>query len=290
MNGEANSIKAHSGLIRDIAISPNGSIAITGGEDQLVKVWDLLNFRQSLVLRGYNSPINEIAFQPENDNIFYVFDDNHNNYVFDLNQGKIVENNPGEISIPKLIKSTSPNSERMILTDELDYLCLYGEGQEKIKILEKIPSTGSHIRFSANGERFTTFDCLRVNVWNSADGIHINYIGPKLLEQYDSFGPNEKLPKNLRDEQIEFYRMMKITISVSNQGPSCVDISPDGRRVITGQHSTNNVVLWEAFSGKEIAHLKGHKEMITSITFTPDGKNAISGDAGGNLFIWKLPL
>jgi len=66
-----------------------------------------------------------------------------------------------------------------------------------------------------------------------------------------------------------------------------VDISPDGRYVLSG--SFDSFILWDIAQGKKIQtfqHLKGFTGFTTAVAFSPDGKHFASGGKGMKL--WDL--
>lgn len=54
-----------------------------------------------------------------------------------------------------------------------------------------------------------------------------------------------------------------------------VAFSPDRKTLALGAGPL--VVLWDATTGKEFHHLKGHADMVTAIAFAPDGRLATAG-------------
>jgi len=62
-------------------------------------------------------------------------------------------------------------------------------------------------------------------------------------------------------------------------------ISPDGR-VVAGDLTENDIFLWDAFTGKKIGTLKGHRGSITSLCFSADGRFLVSGSADTTVLIW----
>jgi WD40 repeat protein len=70
--------------------------------------------------------------------------------------------------------------------------------------------------------------------------------------------------------------------------------SSDGRFIVSssGEHKTSphdtTVRIWDAVSGAEIRNLKGHNKLIAALALSPDGRYIVSGDWGGNVFIWDF--
>jgi hypothetical protein len=79
----------------------------------------------------------------------------------------------------------------------------------------------------------------------------------------------------------------------------CVAISPDGRRALSGSgelpgsqeipaKTIGSVCLWEIESGTEIHRLDGEEDAITSVSFSPDGKQALFGSFRGAVVLWDV--
>jgi len=58
-------------------------------------------------------------------------------------------------------------------------------------------------------------------------------------------------------------------------------MSPDGRRVLTGGDD-HTLRLWDVESGKELKRFEGHKSLVNSVAFSPDGRFALSAGGGSD--------
>jgi hypothetical protein len=69
-------------------------------------------------------------------------------------------------------------------------------------------------------------------------------------------------------------------------------MSPDGS-FIAGCLDREVIVLWDAFTGKQLGKLEGHRGEIGSLVFSPDGRFLVSASADTTILIWdwkrKLP-
>jgi WD40 repeat protein len=55
-------IKYDSGEIKALALSPDGTVLVFGGDDKVIRVWDTKNWRQAGMLHGHTSTITDLAF------------------------------------------------------------------------------------------------------------------------------------------------------------------------------------------------------------------------------------
>jgi glucose repression regulatory protein TUP1 len=70
-------------------------------------------------------------------------------------------------------------------------------------------------------------------------------------------------------------------------GVTSVAISPDSRLVAAG--SLDKMVrVWDAYDGKLLEQLEGHKDSVYSVAFMPDGNTLVSGSLDKTLKLWQL--
>jgi WD40 repeat protein len=69
----------------------------------------------------------------------------------------------------------------------------------------------------------------------------------------------------------------------------CFDVSRDGTSLASANYSDENwIYLWNVNTGKLIKTLKGHKDPVRCVAFSPDGKFLASGDENKLIFVWDL--
>ena len=70
-----------------------------------------------------------------------------------------------------------------------------------------------------------------------------------------------------------------------------VAFSPDGTKIVSScWGDQNNLIIWDAITGKRLCNLVGHPNNVMSVAFSPDGKKIVSSCWGGqnNLLVWTL--
>ncbi len=70
---------------------------------------------------------------------------------------------------------------------------------------------------------------------------------------------------------------------------------PDDRFLITAAEDVfwgsrrRLLVLRDGRTGTRLAELGGHRAAVHAVVFSPDGRHAVSGDAGGDIYLWTMP-
>src|SRR5439155_16382321 len=63
---ELATLRGHQGLVRSLALSPDGTLLASGGEDHQIRVWDAATYQLRLTLDGHTDTVNSVAFAPDN--------------------------------------------------------------------------------------------------------------------------------------------------------------------------------------------------------------------------------
>ena len=68
------------------------------------------------------------------------------------------------------------------------------------------------------------------------------------------------------------------------------ELSPDGRflaiTIPNWQDKDFSIQLWDGKTGERLHTLRGHKRSVTALTFSPDSKTLVSGDAYETIRVW----
>ena len=131
-----------------------------------------------------------------------------------------------------------------------------------------------------------------IKLWNLETGKKIRTLqGHEDIVLSVSFSPDGKtLASGSKDKTIKLQNLQtskEIRILNWQDNPvSSVSFSPDGKTLATGSTLVVNgrlwpvtgktIKLWNLETGKEILTLKGHDNLVLSVSFSPDGKTLAS--------------
>ena len=62
--------QGHSGVVRSVAFSSNGSRIVSGSDDKTVKIWNAATAEVENTLQGHSDAVRSVAFSSEGSSIF----------------------------------------------------------------------------------------------------------------------------------------------------------------------------------------------------------------------------
>jgi len=252
---EPNSIAAlffgYSKAVNAVALSGNGRWAVSGGEDNLLRLWDTA---AGLLLRTFDtetSGINSVAFSPDGRRILAACNDGRLR-LFDVAAGQsvsIMEGHAGEV----LSAAFSPGGQQV----------LSGGSDKAVKLWDA--ETGQLLKsFEGHSEEVLT-------VAFSADGRQaLSGSKDKTLKLWD----------------IETGQLLK-TFEGHTDAVTSSAFSPDGRQAISGSRD-RTVKLWDAAAGQLFKTFEGHTGEVLSVAFSPARGQILSASTDKTLRLWDV--
>jgi WD40 repeat protein len=274
-----------------VRFSPDGKALASAGSDGCAVVWDLAKAEKRMVLAPGEHPLRAVAFSPDGKQVATARiekDKEYNQFgvvrFWDAATGKELRGLKGELSRIVLALAFSPDGNKVAVGGYTPFRVEETKGraqvwdvskQQLIQSLDVKIDPITTVAFSPDGDLLATgagqgaLEDGEVTIWEVATG----------------------KPKQ----------------TLKTQGPAfAVDFSPDGKTLATGSGGLEPVEnarakirselkLWEVASGKAIRALKGSKDGVRCLAFSPDGKLLASGggtffiEDRGELNVWDVP-
>lgn len=255
-----------SGDVRTAALSTDGRLAISGGRNNEVRLWDVATGATLHEVRGFNSA-SAVALSPD---------------------GRLA-----------LIGRTSDSVVQMAIADET--LTLWDTSTGARLTVFEAPETSAlspvqAVAFSSDGRVAISGHTAGVMRWDVATGALLSSTAP-LVESFESVdtealdGDRGLVLTGGNDGVVRAWDMTtgKLIRTFGERGEvvSAVALSPDGGRALSGTQG-GALVLWDVATGAQIRALPGHAASVTSIAWSPDGAHVLTGSLDATARICNL--
>ncbi len=247
------------GKVRHIsaALSPDRKLLATGTMEKELRIWDVTSGRKTSTLTGHSGEVRAVAFSPN---------------------GKLLVSASGEVKVWDVASGMEASIRLKHIEPIFSFafspdskLLAAGYFDEKVRIFEL---ESGKVLFTLSGHGNTVGA-----VAFSPDGKTLATAGG------NQFGRNE--PNKLRLWEVASGTMVRAVPGLKKDGAvKAIAFSPDGKVVAVGG-TNNQLVLWDAGTGKEIRVLEA-KDKIFSLAFAPGGKTLAAAGDGGLAGIWDV--
>lgn len=248
----------HTGTVFSATISPDGLTALSGAEDGLLIWWDLATGKALRVITAHTAPIYSVAFTPDGMGaVAGAFRPDNRASLWNLQTGELLQEFVGHPN-GLLSVAVSPDG-RQLLTSGVDTsirLWDLATGRELQKLLGH-EGLAPSVTFNHNGRLMLSgsFD-LTVRLWTIVHGANVG------------------------------------RLRLAGDGPSIVNVSADGEWVAVGGNRgtigvwnrTEQTWQWVAAASEE-----GHTDRVSSISFSPDGRQLLSSSFDKKVLLWDVP-
>jgi len=285
----------HSNYVRSVAFSPDGLLALSGSEDNTLKLWKVSSGQCLRTFEGHSSNVWSVAFSPDGllalsgswDKTLKLWEvssgqclrtfeghsRNVNSVAFSPDGLLVLSAGGGddktlklwEVSSGQCLRTFSGHSNYVLSVafspDGL--LALSGSGDNTLKLWEV--SSGK---------------CLR-----TFEG-HSSYVNSVAFSPDGLLALSGSNDNTLKLWEVSSGKCLR-TFSGHNYYVRSVAFSPDGLLALSGSND-NTLKLWEVSSGQCLRTFEGHSSSVPSVAFSPDGLSVLSGSYDGTMILWGM--
>ncbi|CAD5216157.1 unnamed protein product [Bursaphelenchus xylophilus] len=240
-------ISGHTGWVRCVDVEPNNEWFATGGNDRIIKIWDLATGQLKLSLTGHISAVRAVKISHRHP---YLFSGGEDKQVkcWDLEYNKVVRHYHGHLSAVQdlalhpmldLLISTARDSTARVwdIRTKAQVFCLSGHTDTVASVVcqEMNPQviTGSHDS--------------TIRLWDLAAG--------------------------------------KSVCTLTNHKKSVRSLVLHPTLAMFASGSTDNIKQWKSVNGTFFQNLSGHNTMINTLAVNEDGV-LVSGGDNGTMHFW----
>ncbi|KAG6810612.1 hypothetical protein H0H92_011110 [Tricholoma furcatifolium] len=274
-------LQGHTGWIRSVAFSHDGTQIVSGSDDQTARVWDASTGKQFQKLQGHAS-ISSVAFSPDGTQIVSGSLDNSVR-VWDVSTGKQIQILQGH---SRSVKSVAFSADGTRI----------GSGSYDQTVRVWVASTGKQVQqlqghtngvmsvaFSSDGTQIVSGSLDNsVRVWDASNGKQIQ----KLQGHASSVNSVAFSPDGTTIVLWDASTGKQIQMLQDHAGPvKSVAFSPDGTQIVSGSYD-KSARIWDSSTGKQIEDLQGHTGFINCVAFAPNGTQIVSGSYDQTVRVW----
>ncbi|MER7793313.1 trypsin-like peptidase domain-containing protein [Streptomyces sp. NPDC097640] len=242
-----------------MALSPDGRILATGGDDTTIERWDVATGRARRTFTSETDPhrgVSSVAFSPD---------------------GRILATGRDDGTV-ELRDAVTGATRRAFLTHHTDSSDAYV----------------SSVAFSPNGRTIATRgDDGTVELWDANTGhSRARLVGHANDVLSVAFSPdNRTLVTGGVDGKVRLWDVAtgrtRTTITAVSSSDVPVIFSPDGRSLVGVDDSYDTVKLWDVATGRTRTTFTADG-VVASVAFSPDGSSLAIGNDSGTVKLWDV--
>ena len=256
-------LAGHSGSVNAVALTADGQTAISGSDDNTLKVWNLETRKLVQTLAGHSGRVRAVALTADGQTAISGSWDNTLK-VWNLETGKLVQTLAGHSLWVNAVALTADGKTAISGSDD---------NTLKVWNLE----TGVRAVARSLWLRISKGKVLAGHS-GSVNAVALTADGQTAISGSDD--------NTLKVWNLETRKLVQ-TLAGHSGRVRAVALTADGQTAISGSWD-NTLKVWNLETGKLVQTLAGHSLWVNAVALTADGKTAISGSDDNTLKVWNL--
>lgn len=304
-----NSKSMDGGTVNAVAWSRDGrhvaaNLGASSGADS-VKIWDPATGLERFTLAKQAHPVTKLAFGPDGHLVTVSWSRTGPVILRNLQAKRWEMEHGNELDGFTMLLSAnygalSPNGRRLAAAGR-GKLTMIGVSDHKAVStidIDDPPAPIQSVTLNADGSVAAwRSDSKTIQIWDTVANAGVGQLTPELNVRRFALSPDGSRIAVGGFEGVRQLGVTKIhdcrsgrelTALRGHVNPiTCVEFSPDGRRLATGS-GDKSIIVWDLDTGKELLTFRGHFGTIWALAFSPDGTRLASGAGDGTVRIWEV--
>lgn len=286
----------HTDRVTSVAYSPDGHLAVSGGRDNTVILWNADTGEIVRRLEGHSDWVWDVLFSPDGQQILSASADK-TLILWNADTGEIIRRLEGHEGAVRAAAFSS-DGQQVLSGGEDSQLILWNAATGAIIHRMQSSTAVYDVAFSKTG--FTALSGGRdgvITLWNVQAGEPLLPFGADgsghTSEIWSlTYTPDESGMLSASDDGTLILWSFEsgqplLRFEGHTSRVTSAAFSPDGTIIVSGSED-NSIIVWEAATGRLIRRFTGHTSLVYGIAFSPDGQHILSGSWDGTLRIWDL--
>ena len=236
---------------QSVAFSSDGRIALSGGLDHTLKLWDISTGKCIRTFEGHSGEVLSVAFSP--DRTLALSGSNDKTLkLWEISTGKCI----------RTFKGHSESVQSVVFSPD-GTLALSGSSDKTLKLWN-----------------ITAIECIRTFIGHSDSVGTVAFSPDGRIALSGGWDDTMKLWDISTGNCIRTFTEHKGCVR-------SIAFSPDGRLALSGSFD-ETLKLWEISTGKCVRTFTGHKYQVNSVAFSLGGTLALSGSVDHTLKLWEV--
>jgi tRNA A-37 threonylcarbamoyl transferase component Bud32 len=256
-------LRGHAGAVTALAVSPDGRLAVTGGADRTLRLWDLEKAELRTLFEGHVATVTAVALyldeaRPEKSLVFSAARDGTFR-CWDLATGKeLVKMDVTEGRLEETWAAVFRPTGAQVVTAST-------EGKVWLWDVAAHRAVGRPYSFSPA-------DVLEHAL--SPDGARLAAADPA-----NRLVIHEALAGRV-EHRLEGHKAAVTGLAFSPKSQ---------RQLLLSGDRAGTVLLWDVVKGQELDRFEGATERVVRVAFSTDGKHLMAVNAAGTVWVWDAP-
>ncbi len=283
-------LASHTGRVRSLALTPDGSKAISGSDDHTLKIWDLRRGKLERTIIGHSDAIRAVAVLAGGERAISASDD-HTLRIWDISTGSQLGSIDiqldwirGLIELPQIGCVASVSDDRAIRIWDLAL-------GRVVRVLRGHAAEVNCAALMPGGDSLVTgADDRTLRIW-TLDGACTSILkGHAARIAAVAVSESRSIISISEDGRACLWKessgWQAEVLSWKPLGVRAATFSPDGTHVIAGADD-GNVHIWDLNTNTERV-LEGHSDWVNCVASAPESRFAVSASDDGTLKLWDL--